>query len=183
VSTITVAVDAMGGDQAPGAVVAGAIQAARRGIPIKLTGPSAILLASIEEQGGADVLDLTVVDAPETVSMDESPLTAHRRKRGSSVRVAAALVGSGQAQALFSAGHTGATYLAARAEFGVISGVERPALAARVILTTGDAVDNAAPGSVLASHPFVLQKPFELVTLKTMVEQVRVAALRDMVAT
>ena len=130
----------MGGDQAPGAVVAGAIQAARRGIPIKLTGPSAILLASIEEQGGADVLDLTVVDAPETVSMDESPLTAHRRKRGSSVRVAAALVGSGQAQALFSAGHTGATYLAARAEFGVISGVERPALAVTVPTRTGAAV-------------------------------------------
>jgi len=140
VSTITVAVDAMGGDQAPGAVVAGAIQAARRGIPIKLTGPSAVLLASIEEQGGADIPDLTVVDAPETVSMDESPLTAHRRKRGSSVRVAAALVGSGQAQALFSAGHTGATYLAARAEFGVISGVERPALAVTVPTRTGAAV-------------------------------------------
>jgi len=61
--------------------------------------------------------------------------------------------------------------------------VERPVLAARVILTTGDAVDDAGPGSVLASHPFVLQKPFELVTLKTMVEQVRVAALRDMFAT
>lgn len=52
---------------------------------------------------------------------------------------------------------------------------ERPALAARVILTTGDAVDFAAPGSVLALHPWVLQKPFELATLKTMVERLRAA--------
>ena len=50
---------------------------------------------------------------------------------------------------------------------------DRPALAARVILTTGDDVEAAAPGSVLARHPFVLQKPFELATLKTMVERMR----------
>jgi CheY-like chemotaxis protein len=53
---------------------------------------------------------------------------------------------------------------------------ERPALAARVILTTGDIIEFAEPGSVLARHPFVLQKPFELAVLKTMVERVRVAA-------
>lgn len=52
---------------------------------------------------------------------------------------------------------------------------ERPALAARVILTTGDDLEIAAPGSVLARHPFVLQKPFELATLKTMVERLRAA--------
>jgi len=60
---------------------------------------------------------------------------------------------------------------------------ERPDLVSRVILTTGDAVDYAAPDSVLATHPFVLQKPFELATLKAMVERVRVAALRDILAT
>ena len=49
---------------------------------------------------------------------------------------------------------------------------ERPELVARVILTTGDAVDDAAPGSVLARHPFVLQKPFELSALKAMVARV-----------
>jgi CheY-like chemotaxis protein len=52
---------------------------------------------------------------------------------------------------------------------------ERPALAAKVILTTGDLVDFAEPDSVLARHPFVLQKPFELAALKTMVERLRVA--------
>ena len=60
---------------------------------------------------------------------------------------------------------------------------ERPVLATRMILTTGDAVDYAPPDSVLATHPFVLQKPFELAALKAMVERVRVAAVRDMLAT
>ena len=72
--------------------------------------------------------------------MDESPLTAHRRKPGSSVRVAAALVARGEAQALFSAGHTGATFLAARAAFGLARGVERPALAVTVPTRAGAAI-------------------------------------------
>ena len=50
--------------------------------------------------------------------------------------------------------------------------LERPALAARVILTTGDLVDYAPPDSVLATHPFVLQKPFELAELKLLVDRV-----------
>lgn len=49
---------------------------------------------------------------------------------------------------------------------------ERPRIAARMILTTGDAIDDAAPGSVLAQHPYVLQKPFDLATLKIIVDQV-----------
>ena len=60
--------------------------------------------------------------------------------------------------------------------------VERPVLAARVILTTGDLVDYAPPDSVLATHPFVLQKPFELATLKLMVDRV-LAAKRSKPAT
>src|SRR5688572_1718279 len=97
-SQITVAVDAMGGDRAPDAVVAGAIQAARRrSIAIRLTGPSAILQSLVDHHGGADVAALSIVDAPDPVGMDESPLSAHRRKPGSSVRVAAALVASGDA--------------------------------------------------------------------------------------
>ena len=80
---ITVAVDAMGGDLAPGAVVAGALQAARhRGVAVTLTGPVAILREQIELQGGALDALLTVIDAPDTVGMDESPLVAHRRKPG-----------------------------------------------------------------------------------------------------
>jgi DNA-binding NtrC family response regulator len=50
--------------------------------------------------------------------------------------------------------------------------LERPAIVSRVILTTGDAIVDAAPDSVLANHPHVLQKPFDLATLKTMVDRV-----------
>ena len=89
---ITVAVDAMGGDLAPGATVAGALQAARhREVAVILTGPAAILWEQIDLQGGALDALVTVVDAPDTVGMDESALYAHRRKPGSSVRVAAGL--------------------------------------------------------------------------------------------
>lgn len=49
---------------------------------------------------------------------------------------------------------------------------ERPRIAARMILTTGDSIDDAEPGSVLAEHPYVLQKPFDLSTLKIIVDQV-----------
>jgi len=137
---ITVAVDAMGGDHAPGAVVAGAVQASRRGVSIKLTGPAAVLDRLVEELGGADGAALTIVDAPDAVAMDEKPIAAHWRKPGSSVRVAAGLVARGEADAMFSAGHTGAAYLSSRAALGVLAGVDRPALAVTVPTRTGAAV-------------------------------------------
>src|SRR5262245_15153130 len=131
----------MGGDRAPAAVVAGALQAARkRGLGIRLTGPAASLRALLAEQGGAEDDSLSIVDAPESVGMDESPLEAHRRKPESSVRVAAALVARGEADAMFSAGQTGATYLSARSALGVLPGVARPALAVPVPTRTGAAI-------------------------------------------
>jgi glycerol-3-phosphate acyltransferase PlsX len=81
-----------------------------------------------------------IVDAPDAVAMDEAPLAAFRRKPGSSVRVAAGLVGKGEAQGLYSAGHTGATFLTARATFGVLPGVDRPALAVTVPTRGGAAI-------------------------------------------
>jgi len=130
----------MGGDLAPGAVVAGAIQAARRhGVQITLTGPLDRIRDEIAQAGAAD-LGITVVDAPEAVAMDEAPLAALRRKPRASVRVAAALVADGSAAALFSAGHTGATFLSARSAFGMLDGVDRPALAVTVPTRTGAAI-------------------------------------------
>ena len=131
----------MGGDFAPGVVVSGALHAARRrGVAVILTGPEAILQDEIEVHGGAADAMVRIVDAPDTVAMDESPLTAHRRKPRSSVRVAAALVARGEAAALFSAGHTGATFLSALAAFGVMPGVDRPALAVTVPTRAGAAI-------------------------------------------
>lgn len=131
----------MGGDQAPGAVVLGALQAARkRGVAVVLAGPAARLNEQIQAHGGAGDAPVFVVDAPDAVGMDETALAAHRRKPGSSVRVAAGLVARGEAQALFSAGHTGATYLSARAAFGVLPGVDRPALAVTFPTRNGAAI-------------------------------------------
>jgi glycerol-3-phosphate acyltransferase PlsX len=153
VSLITIAVDAMGGDLAPAAVVAGAIQAVkRRGVAVILTGPADLLREQIEQAGETVEWPLSIADAPQAVSMDESPLAAHRRKPGSSVRVAAGLVARGVADGLFSAGHTGATFLAARAAFGVAPGVVRPALSVTVPTRAGAAILLDA-GANLDCHP------------------------------
>ena len=137
----TVAVDAMGGDHAPEAVVAGALQAARqRGVGVILAGPADALRVQLAHHGGTDGVPVSVADAPDAIAMDESPLAALRRKPGASIRVAAGLVARGEAAALFSAGHTGATFLAARAALGLVPGVERPALAVTFPTRTGAAI-------------------------------------------
>jgi len=136
-----IAVDAMGGDRAPGAAVEGAVlAAARTSIGILLVGPEAILDAELARYDPAARASIRVVDAPDVVAMHESPLPALRRKRRSSIRVAVDAVAAGDAAAMFSAGHSGATVLAAHAAFGVVSGVDRPALAVTMPTLAGAAV-------------------------------------------
>lgn len=121
----------MGGDLAPRTVVDGAVLAARRlDTGVTLVGDAAAIERELGRHLDRAALDLTIVDTPERVLMDESPTQALRRKPRASVRVAAELVASGQAAALFSAGHTGATVMAAHAAFGMLPGIDRPALAA-----------------------------------------------------
>ena len=135
-----VAVDAMGGDSAPGAVVAGAVEAAKQGIRVALVGATDSIAAELARLHVTSSLPLSIIDAPDAIAMGEAPLTALRRKPRASIRVAADLVARGEAQALFSAGHTGATFLAAHAALGLIDGVDRPALAVTVPVRGGDAV-------------------------------------------
>jgi phosphate acyltransferase len=126
-----IAVDAMGGDFAPRTVVDGAVLAARRlATGLTLVGDRAALERELDRHLDRASLDLAIVDAPECVVMDEAPGRALRRKPRASVKVAAQLVASGQAAALFSAGHTGATVMASHAVFGMLPGIDRPALAA-----------------------------------------------------
>lgn len=121
----------MGGDFAPRTVVDGAVLAARRlETGVTLVGDEAAIEAELDRHLDRAALDLTVVHAAERVAMDESPVQALRRKPRASVKVAAELVESGEAAALFSAGHTGATVMAAHAVFGLLPGIDRPALAA-----------------------------------------------------
>jgi glycerol-3-phosphate acyltransferase PlsX len=130
---IWIAVDAMGGDFAPRHVVDGALAAARHfDLGVALVGTPAAIDAELERHDEIDRDRVRVVEAPDVIGMGESPAAALRRKPGASIRVAAELVARGEAAALFSAGHTGATVMAAHAAFGMLPGVDRPALAATI---------------------------------------------------
>jgi len=136
-----IAVDAMGGDHAPRRPVDGALAAARHlGIGIDLVGRADRVRDELVRHPDAEMLDLSVVDAPDVVDMDESAALALRRKPRSSVMVAATRVRDGHASALVTAGHTGAAVVAAHAVFGMLEGVDRPALAAVVPTKQGSAV-------------------------------------------
>jgi glycerol-3-phosphate acyltransferase PlsX len=130
---IWIAVDAMGGDFAPRLVVDGALAAARHlDLGVALVGPAAALEAELARHADVKPAHVRVIDAPDVVRMEESPAAALRRKPGASIKVAASAVARGEAMALVSAGHTGATVMAAHAAFGMLPGVDRPALAATI---------------------------------------------------
>jgi glycerol-3-phosphate acyltransferase PlsX len=136
-----IAVDAMGGDHAPSRIVDGALAAARHlGIGVDLVGREDEVRAEIRRHDDHEALDIRVIDAPDVVGMSESPALALRRKPRASIRVAAELVASGESAALVSAGHTGAVVVAAHATFGMLPGVDRPALAPSVPTRGGSAV-------------------------------------------
>jgi glycerol-3-phosphate acyltransferase PlsX len=129
---VRIAVDASGGDHAPAAVVDGAVAAARHlEVQIALVGRTADVMSALDEHADWRSLGLHVVEAPDVIGMSDAA-AAVRRKPGASIRVAADLVAARQADALVSAGHTGATVVAAYGAFGTISGVDRPALAASI---------------------------------------------------
>ena len=119
---LPVAVDAMGGDHAPDAIVAGALQAASDGIPVVLVGPAD--LGACVDIGG-----LELIEASEVIEMDDDPAHGVRRKKDSTLVRAAEAVRDGRASAMVSAGNTGATMASALLRMGRISGVGRPAIA------------------------------------------------------
>jgi glycerol-3-phosphate acyltransferase PlsX len=125
-----IAIDAMGGDQAPGSIVAGALVAARHlQCGLLLVGVRHVVEQELARHPGASALDIELLDAPDRIEMDEPASAALRKKPRASIRVAAEAVRDGRAAAVFSAGHTGAAVIAAHAAFGRIPGIDRPALA------------------------------------------------------
>ena len=149
----TIALDAMGGDHAPRAEVEGAVLAARElGVRVLLVGIEEVVKQELARQR-ARGLPIEVVPATEVITMTDSPSQAFRKKRNSSVHVAAKLVRTGQADAFVSAGNTGAVMTIARFVLGTLASVDRPALAApfptsrggvSVILDVGANVDSKA---------------------------------------
>ncbi|HKV07897.1 MAG TPA: phosphate acyltransferase PlsX [Thermoanaerobaculia bacterium] len=126
-----IAVDAMGGDYAPQSAVEGAVRAAAEdGASVILVGDRARVEAELRKHGGDASGRIEVVHAEEVVGMDEPAITPIRKKRRSSIRLCAELVKDGRAQALVTAGNTGAAMIAAKMVIGTVAGVDRPALAA-----------------------------------------------------
>jgi glycerol-3-phosphate acyltransferase PlsX len=155
---VRIAVDAMGGDHAPAAIVDGAVAAARHlAVQVTLVGRRSDLEDALRTYPDWPALPIQIVDAPDVVAMTDAPAATLRRKPGASIRVAADLVGQGQADALVSAGHTGATVMAAYAAFGLIPGVDRPALAATIPTRSRPAVLLDAGASVECRPDHLLQ--------------------------
>jgi glycerol-3-phosphate acyltransferase PlsX len=151
-----IAVDGMGTDGAPQPEVEGAILAARQKLAeILLVGPQDLLkreLARREARG----LPIEIVHASEAVTMDDEGAKAFRRKRDSSIRVAARLVRDGKADGLVSAGNTAAVMTTAKILLGSLEGVERPALAAVFPTSTGKAAVLVDVGANVDCRPYNL---------------------------
>src|SRR5690349_13668824 len=123
----------MGGDSAPGPIVDGVLAAVRHfDLGVILVGPTTRLEAELERHGEVDRQRIRLRAADGVVEMGEPPSAALRKKPTTSIKVAADAVASGEAAALFSAGHTGGTVMAAYSALGMIAGVDRPALAATI---------------------------------------------------
>jgi len=135
-----IALDAMGGDNAPGEIVVGAVESAA-GIPdikILLVGQLAPIQAELDKlprdiksmaQKAIENGTLEIVHAPDIAEMDESPVDAVRKKKDCSINVAMRLVKEGRADAFVSAGNSGAVATSAILNLGRIPGVKRPAIA------------------------------------------------------
>ncbi len=124
-----IAVDAMGGDFAPAEIVAGAIKAQKElGVEVLLVGDPPQIQASLNQH--SDSHNLEIVPADGVIDMHEEPLVGVRRKRNASINVAMKLVKEKKAQAVVSAGHSGAAMAAALLRLGRIPGIERPAIGA-----------------------------------------------------
>jgi len=132
-----IAVDAMGGDHAPANEVQGAIQAANElGVGVVLVGAERQLHDELRKHGWRGRA-IEVVDATEVITMSEPVAQAVRRKRNSSVHVAAKVVADGRAAGLVSAGNTGAVMGVAMIKLGSLASVDRPALATVLPTVTG----------------------------------------------
>jgi phosphate acyltransferase len=144
--TPTIAVDAMGGDQAPRSEVEGAVLAAEElAVRIALVGPEEVLRKELALRNSR-ALPIQVAHASQSIAMGDSAARAVRRKPDSSIRAATRMVHDGTAQGVVSAGNTGAVMATAKIVLGALPSVDRPALAA-VFPTLNGA--ESRPGTVL----------------------------------
>ena len=173
---IKVAVDAMGGDYAPGEMVAGAVEAvnAKPGIQVLLVGQEQAVVSELSKHT-YDKDRIQVVNATEVIATEEPPVNAIRKKKDSSIVVGLNLVKQGEADAFVSAGSSGAILVGGQVLVGRIKGVERPPLAPLIptekgvtlLIDCGANVDArpshlvqfAKMGSIYMEHVLGIQNP------------------------
>lgn len=166
--SLTISIDAMGGDHGPDVVIPAAIRASKQhpDVNLILVGDQDVLKEQLEKHQVQDNERFSIHHASQQVAMDESPALALRNKKDSSMRVAINLVKSGDAAACVSAGNTGALMATARFVLKTLPGIERPAIVSALptmkghsyMLDLGANVDSSAEhlvqfavmGSVLA---------------------------------
>jgi glycerol-3-phosphate acyltransferase PlsX len=173
--TCTVAVDAMGGDHAPREIVAGALRAADElGARVMLVGREEAIVAELPNGRAPDGID--VLDAREVIAMGDDPIGSVRRQKDSSLVRCAEAVRDGKADAMISAGNTGAATAAAVLRLGRFKGVPSPAITVPIpvpgshpqLMVDAGAVVDPAPerlvqhaqmASALAKARFSLDEP------------------------
>jgi len=127
---IDIVVDAMGSDKAPEPEVRGAILAARQfDVRVHLVGPEDIIRPVLRSHLKGAKLPVFIVPASEWITMTDKAASAVRSKRDSTMRVGVKMVREGRAAGFFTAGNTGAAMATAKMVFGMLAGVDRPALA------------------------------------------------------
>jgi len=133
-----IAVDVMGGDNAPSVVLQGAVAAAKKAVPVMLCGPQAFIYDwLLTHEPGWDQFPIHIADAPDMIAMDEEPAFAVRKKPHSSLVRAVASVADGRSKAVLSAGNSGALMAASAFIIGRQEGVERPAIGGFLPTSTG----------------------------------------------
>lgn len=153
-----IAVDAMGSDAAPGPEVDGAVLAVRERVAeVLLVGPEESLRDELARRN-AQGLGIELVHASEVVTMEDTAAKAFRRKRDSSIRVAARLVREGKVDGLVSAGNTGAVMTTAKIVLGALEGVDRPGLAAVMPNFKGTATVLLDVGATAVCEPHNLEQ-------------------------
>lgn len=126
---VRIAIDAMGGDHAPEEIVVGALRAREElGVQVLLVGDPQQIESKLPPK--TNLSQVEIVSAEDAVAMDEEPLTAIRRKPKASINVAMDLVKKNRADAVVSAGHSGAAMAAALLRLGRLPGIDRPAIGA-----------------------------------------------------
>ena len=160
---IRVALDAMGGDNAPTVEIDGAIRALRElppGFVVQLVGQSGVIEAELAKHPELDRSRLEVVEAPEVISMADKPLAAIRKKQRSSIVIGLGLQKEGKSEAFVSAGNTGAVLAASTIFLGLHDGVDRATVATlfpttsrpALVLDAGANVDCSAKELVCFAH-------------------------------